>query len=378
MSIKKELLKLLHKSKSLVLKRKFKTYKNLYYKENYLHTKRLIVFFVPDGTDRINGGILSICSIYSIVKDLKHIHNCDVIASFLPNRTEHDYKYRNFKNDMVIYSFNEIKNHFNELSFLEIHIPDVMVDKFNTNNIKMSPFFKWVEKIIDIKVNILNQNDLFMPNIDYVTNLKKTFPNITMTLAHIQYATVEKRNYYGMPLHLFSAWLSPTPYKLRNFSEKENLILYSPDNIQSVPNGSSVSKKDILTSLKKNLKHYKFVEIKGMKYDTYKEYASKSKFAITFGEGLDGYFTETIFSGGISFAVYNEIFFTEDFKNLDTLYSSFDNMMAKIVTDIKYFDNKTNYDYYHNIQSNIVSKMYSFEKLKNNIMQFYLNNFDLK
>ena len=56
-----------------------------------------------------------------------------------------------------------------------------------------------------------------------------------MTVAHEQYLTPEKREYYGMPIHQLSPWLSPIPYKKRKFAEKENLILYSPDKIQSVP-----------------------------------------------------------------------------------------------------------------------------------------------
>ena len=115
-----------------------------------------------------------------------------------------------------------------------------------------------------------------------------------------------------------------------------------------------------------------------MKYDVYKDYASRSKFAITFGEGLDGYYTETVYSGGISFAVYNEIFFTKEFENLHSLYKSFDELLKKIVSDIKYFENEENYNRYNDIQNTILSKMYSFEKLKSNVEQFYLNNFDIK
>ena len=94
-----------------------------------------------------------------------------------------------------------------------------------------------------------------------------------------------------------------------------------------------------------------------MKYDVYKDYASRSKFAITFGEGLDGYYTETVYSGGISFAVYNEIFFTKEFENLHSLYKSFDELLKKIVSDIKYFENEENYNRYNDIQNTILSKM---------------------
>ena len=105
MSIKKDFFKLLHKIKSFILQRQFKSFKDNYFKNNFSKTKKLIMIFVPSDTDRINGGILSICTIHSVIKELKHIHNCDVVASFLPFKNETDYKYRNFENDMIIFTF---------------------------------------------------------------------------------------------------------------------------------------------------------------------------------------------------------------------------------------------------------------------------------
>lgn len=378
MSIKKDSQKFAHQIKSFLFQGQHKSFKKTYFKNNYSDTKKLILFFVPSGTDRINGGILSICTIYNVVKNLKEIHGCDVIASFLPAKSETDYKYRKFSNDMIIYTFKEIEKYFKELDFAEIHIPDVMISAFNKENKRMKPFFKWIENVKDVKINLLNQNDLFMPSIEKIDALKRLFPNTTMTMAHRKYATIEKRNQYGVPLHLFSAWLSPTPYKRRNFAEKENLVIYSPDKIQWIPNSSTLTKEEILANLKSKLPDYKFVEIKNMKYDTYKEYASKAKFVVTFGEGLDGYFIETIFSGGISFAVYNEIFFTKDFENLPSLYTSFDEMNEKLAADIKHFDQEIYFKENQDQLDAIINKMYSFDMLKNNVKQYYLHNFDFK
>ena len=378
MSIKKDSQKFAHQIKSFLFQGLHKSFKKKYFNEHYSETKKLILFFVPAGTDRINGGILSICTISNVIKDLKEIHGCDVVASFLPVKSETDFKYRKFSNDMIIYTFKEIEKYFNHLDFAEIHIPDVMISAFNKENKKMKPFFRWTEKIKEVKINLLNQNDLFIPAIEKINKVKEVFPNTTMTMAHKKYATIEKRNQYGVPLHLFSAWLSPTPYKKRTFEEKENLIIYSPDKIQWVPNSSTLTKEEILANLKSKLPHYKFVEIKDMNYDTYRDYASRAKFVITFGEGLDGYLIETIFSGGISFAVYNEIFFTKDFENLPSLYTSFDQLNQKIAADINRYDNAKSYKEYQDQLDIIVNKMYSFDMLKNNIKQYYLHNFDFK
>ncbi len=378
MSFKKDSQKFLHQIKSFLYQGHHKTFKRNYFDQNYSETKKLIIFFVPAGTDRINGGIMSICSIYNIVKNLKEIHGCDVVASFLPGKGETDFMYRKFSNDMVIYTFNEIEQYFLDLDFAEIHIPDVMIAAFTQNCKKMKPFFRWKETVKDVKINFLNQNDLLMPSAEKINIVKNMFQNATMTMAHKKYTTIEKRKQYDVPLHNFSAWLSPTPYKKRTFAEKENLIIYSPDKIQWIPNASTLSKEEILDNIKSKLPEYKFVEIKNMKYDLYKEYTSKAKFIITFGEGLDGYLVESVLSGGIPFAVYNEVFFTEDFDNLPSLYNSFDELNEKIVEDIKKYDQEEQFTNYQIQLGEIVTKLYSFEMLENNVKQYYLRNFDFQ
>ncbi|WP_308131193.1 hypothetical protein, partial [uncultured Flavobacterium sp.] len=150
MSIKKDFHKFQHQLKSFFLQGHHKSFKKKYFKEHYSDTKKLILFFVPSGTDRINGGILSICTIYNIVRKLKDIHGCDVVASFLPGKSETDYKYRKFSNEMIIFTFKEIERYFDHLDFAEIHIPDVMIAAFNKGNKRMVPFFRWTENIKDI------------------------------------------------------------------------------------------------------------------------------------------------------------------------------------------------------------------------------------
>jgi hypothetical protein len=50
-----------------------------------------------------------------------------------------------------------------------------------------------------------------------------------------------------------------------------------------------------------------------------KRCVSPAKWSLTFGEGLDGYFAATIFSGGNSLAVFNERFFTPAFATMQTV-----------------------------------------------------------
>ena len=378
MSIKKDLKKVVYLIKNKINASKYKKAKEHYFTENYTNTRRLIVFFVPTGSNRISGGILSICSIYRIVKNLKQLHNCDVIASYLPNRKDDDFKYRTFENEMVIYNFHEIEEKFSNLEYLQIHVPEIMVSVFKDKEAKLKSFYSFIKKIKITELNILNQNDLFMPSIDYINFLKSKFNSATITVAHKKYATLEKREQYNLPLHLLSPWLNPVPYKIRSYEEKENLIIYSPDKIQWIPNETTLTKEEIIKNLESKLPNYIFKEIKDLKYDDYKELASKAKFAITFGEGLDGYFTETVFSGGISFAVYNEYFFSEEFKNLETLFRSFNDLNEKIVEKIKSLDNKEEYNKTHLEIGNIVNNLYSLNHLENDLKEYYTKKYDFE
>lgn len=371
MSISKEINKAKRKFRSWIFKRN-------YQKNNFSESKKLILFFVPKEVDSISGGILSICTIYKVINELKNIHNSNVIASFLPNISGLDYKFSKFQNDMVIFNFNEITNYFKDFDFLEIHLPDYMIPLFKKNNPNFKPLFNWVKNNPNFKINILNQNDLLMPDLLHINDLKKITPNITMTVAHEKYATLERRNYYNVPLHLFSPWLSPGPYLFKEYKKKENIIVISPDYIDRVPNKRNVTKEQIIEKIKVEIPHYEIITIQNMTYDEYKDTISRAKFTITFGEGLDGYFIESIFSGSVSFAVYNEFFFKPNFKDLPTVYQDFNELFDEIINSIKLYDNENEYTNYNLDLNKILSNIYSYERLQRNVMDYYNGKIDFK
>jgi hypothetical protein len=111
--------------------------------------------------------------------------------------------------------------------------------------------------------------------------------------------------------------------------------------------------------------------VQNLRYEEFKKVAAQSKWALTFGEGLDGYFVETIFSGGVSFAVYNSRFFTEDFKPLRTVYDSYETLYKRICADIKELDNEMAYTDYQNKQYELCCKYYKYEEYINNLELFY-------
>jgi len=355
-----------------------KKQKSDYIQKNYISKDKLILFFVPNDFNFISGGILSICSIFNSIKKFKNLHNSDVFASFLPHFKEKFAKYHRFKNDLVIFNFNEIITLYPELETLEIHIPEIFIKDLAETIGTESSFNEWLKNSKNIKINILNQNDFYMPEQNFIEKLKQITSNITMTVAHEKYATLDKKNQYNIPLHLFSPWVSPTPYHFCKYEEKENTIVLSPDAIEKKIYPTSITREDVVMLLRKELPNYRLVTIKDMKYDTYKSLIGKAKFAITFGEGLDGYFIEPLFSGSISFAVKNPIFFNHQFEDVSTVFPSYEELMKGIVDAIKKLDNKKEYEDLNNDLIQRAKSIYSLERLESNIENYYLGNIDFK
>jgi hypothetical protein len=328
-------------------------------------TKNLIVFLVPGaqwdlGKEKISGGLISICSLFEETLKLKNIHNAEVIMV-----THHEdgliWKFDSFENNIQLFRINQLSDNFNNLDSLIFHVTEFLIERVLQNFEKK--FKNWFKTIPTVHFNIMNQNIRLMPSVVVVNDLKKWANKITITTAHQRYCTLEKRNYYGVPIHKFSVWISPEQYFFKHKFEKENLMVVSPD-----PHPLKIN---ILDRLKK-IKGLEVRIIENLTYEAYKKLISRAKWSLTFGEGLDGYFIEPVFSGAISFAVFNELFFTQDFNSLQTLYSSIEEMELKIVNDIELMDNDdVMFKNYQKTQFDLCSYYYSKEKYLNNIKSFY-------
>lgn len=333
-----------------------------------------IIVLVPF-SNVINGGHLSIDNIYKTIKKHHNIHKSNVLLSyvFLTNHPNHT-RFSMFRSSSFIQDWRTILSHFTSFDRLQIHIPESYIRFFVKEFHHQWPK-EFKEKLLNAKhlsFNILNQNDEYM-NIEDIDNLREICPNITMTLAHQKYTSQEKRNEYKVPLHHLSAWLNDGNYSKVKFQNKENIILYSPDEVKNTPE----IKQEIISLLKQELPNFSIIEIKDISYEKYKNLISKAKYTITFGEGLDGYFIETALSGGISFAVYNEVFFTPNYKNLPTLYPSYDALKSNIVNHIKSIEEEEKYSNTNQSIASEIEKEYSFEIFENKLIHFLQNKLDI-
>ena len=172
--------------------------------------------------------------------------------------------------------------------------------------------------------------------------------------------------------------MSPKPYHYKKYNQKENIIILSPDEIEKKIYPTEITREQIVAKFKKELPNYKLITIKDMKYDVYKKNIGKAKFAITFGEGLDGYFIEPILSGGIGFAVKNSIFFNHHFENAETVYSDYDTLYTTIIEDMKKLDNEIMYNKLNEELLQKAEEIYSLNRLEKNIENYYLGNIDFK
>lgn len=331
-----------------------------FYPEN---TKKLIVLIVP-GNIKINGGVMSICAIAKISKEILEKEGYHVIIVTIP-QDKIFYEYTEFDTEFKIFRFEQILNLRNVEEIL-VHIPEIHIKKFLERLTEEQ--VKYLKNISKLQINILNQNIAAMPGVEYTEKLKNIYGNVTMTTAHKQYCTEELMNKYKMSVHMLSADYLAN-YVYRDFEEKENIIIYSPDNVRFY-------KRKIINKLRKELKDFKIIEIRNMRYKDYLDLTSRAKFAITFGEGLDSYFSENVVCGGVSFAVYNENFFDKKFENIPTLYKNYKEMYKKIVEDIKYYlENKDEYKKVSEMILSIRNVDYKKEDFIFNVNLFYKKDY---
>ncbi|MEO7905058.1 MAG: hypothetical protein ABIR91_04660, partial [Candidatus Saccharimonadales bacterium] len=242
-----------------------------------------------------------------------------------------------------------------------IHTPELAVEKLD---IGLKKYIDYISRIKDLRINILNQNILYMPDPKEIFKLYKYTLKITQTTAHDRYAVQQTSDKYGLPLKHLSVFIDPNQYTKIDYQQKENIIAFSPD--------YHPLKEKIIDKIRNSLPKYRLQEIRDLTYSEYKDLVSRAKFMITFGEGMDGYFIESTFSGSVPFAVYNNSFFpNKSFINHSTVYEDYESMYENIIKDIDKIDdaliyNKDNFFLYSKLSS-----IYNYDSYKKNLVDYY-------
>ena len=333
-----------------------KIHQNSAVKKHYpKNTENVIVFMVP-GWDVIAGGVLSIISMSEESNKLDYIHGAEVILCSVPYEPILT-KYTLVEHTGCIYRLNLILKYFNKCNNMTIHIPEYACGalvKYFLNN------FQKTQTIRKININIMLQNIKMMSDVDTVNGLKK-YGNVTITTAHDRYSTREVSQLYGCPLHIMSTYVDPQQSKRVSFNKKEDLLIVSPD--------PHPMKDEILQQIQKTFPDIVIKIIQNIPYTEYKHLIEQAKWSLTFGEGLDNYFLEMIWSGGIGFAVYNEDFFTPDF--IPITIATYKQLSESIHGSIVLLNEESKFNKFQQIQYDIASSHYNYDNYVKNLENFY-------
>lgn len=332
--------------------------------------EKLIVFMVhgadiKTGTDKISGGIISIVSLCEESARLKEMHGAEVIMCTLAN--EHLlWQHTQFANKTKVFRHSQLSSYFTQVKEVIIHLPEYTCSYYLENLGKKD--LQWLKQIEQVHINIMNQNVLLMPEVKVIDQLKQLATKVTATTAHQKYCNQHYRQLYNIPLHKFSVWISPEKYTFRQFSDKENLIVVSPD--------EHPLKEQVLNELAK-IPGLQVQIIRNLTYEQYKSTIARAKWALTFGEGLDGYIIEPAFSGAVGFAVYNENFFTPDFEEVPTIYGTYEQLLQRIVADIERLNDEQAFSASQSMLFSLCAKYYSQTTYEQNIRSFYEGHYTL-
>jgi len=318
--------------------------------------RRLIVFLTP-GYDGPSGGVMSIAAIYCETQALQKLHRSRVAMCTLPGEPPL-LKYTWFRNRNYLLDFEALLTRCSNLDFLLVHMPEYAVNQVSD---WLGSHWSRLKAIKEIHFNVLVQNIDLVQGQD-LTALKR-FGKVTCTTAHEAYSNAATREALGVSLHRLSCCNGPELYNPSGYANKKPMLMVSHD--------PHPLKEKVLLRIKEALPSLKIQVIQNLPYEDYCDVARSTKWSLTFGEGLDGYFSDPVFSGGVAFAVFNERYFTPAFAKLETVYPSWDVLMEKITTDLQRLDETVAYERCWREAWNLLSELYSTQRFRENLRSFY-------
>jgi hypothetical protein len=327
--------------------------------KNALFGKPVVGFLIED-KDSVNGGLLSICKIAEISRRILPDNHIQI---FTAQPKKYITALTKFENNAQILNFKTLLKQIKAQNIEILHIAEFLLPWFGAyvtrENLDISA----------LHINILNQNITLMPPKAVIDTLKAKAKLLTQTTAHEKYSGESHFLAYDIPLKHISTYVSPQYYAISNFSEKENLILLSPDR--------HAIKADVLSQIKTNLSYFSTFLIKGIPYKTYRAKVNSAKYMLSFGEGLDNYFIETVFSGGIPFTLFEKDFMPDNMKNLENVSLNPQEFAQNIISLIKKCENDT--DFRQSLwQKNFdcVAAIYKNGTHETKLREFYAHHYD--
>jgi len=329
-------------------------------------SSKVIIFLLP-GYEHVCGGILSIFNLYRFSCELSAVHNSKVLMCFYPGQGKGKWRYQSVDGSITIYPFWLILATCLQLTQMQLHVPEYalqgIVERLGRRRLTR------LRLVRGININILNQNILLNPPDAFIKSLREQLPELTCTTAHPSYSTMQFRRKWGIPVHHLPAWTYPNDPVANGYEEKRDLLIVSPD--------PSPHREAVLRKITTALPQLQMQIIENMPFEKYLQLAQVAKWSLTFGEGLDDYFIGTFFRGGVGFAVFNQEFFTSEFKGLRTVYSDWETLDARIIGEIESLDNKEAMESYSAQVRFLITQTWSYDRTRSALREFYQGNFTL-
>jgi hypothetical protein len=321
-------------------------------------TKRLIIVLTP-GYEHPTGGVLSIAAIYRETKAMRRIHRAKVVLCAVPGDDPLFFKYSWFKNRNYLLDLNSVLLNCADLDYLLLHIPEYAVNQ-------VLVWLNWastayLRNVRQVHLNILLQNIECVRG-QNVSELKR-FGTVTCTTAHEAYTNSATRDALGVSVHRLGVCCGPELYPRSGYLDKQPLLVVSND--------PHPMKEQVLRRIAEGCPHLKIRVIQNLSYEAYRKLIRHAKWSLTFGEGLDGYFAEEVWSGGVAFAVFNDRYFTPAFSRLETVYPSWEVLLERMPADLYRLDEPVAYARCWREPYDLLNDLYNTERFRGNLQRFY-------
>jgi hypothetical protein len=339
-------------------------------REVTLGAERLIIFLTP-GFELQAGGILAIFSMKEETLALRELHRSRVILCAVPGDDPAFFKYSWFDNNDYLLDLETVLRSCESLDYLQLHIPDYAVNRLL---VWLSAFEgTLLRNIREIHLNVLIFNIDNIRGQNYNQHVRQdvkgllSFGKATCTTAHEAYTNLATRKEQGVPLHRLGARSGPQLYSRSSYQDKEPLMIVSPD--------GHLLKQEVLQRVAQAFPELTIQIIEGLHYGDYRKLIQRAKWSLTFGEGLDGYFAEEVWSGGVAFAVFNDRYFTPAFATLETVYSTWEVLLDRMPADLHRLDEPIAYNRCWREAYDLLNNLYSADQFRENLRLFYCGEY---
>jgi hypothetical protein len=248
-------------------------------------------------------------------------------------------------------------------SALTLHVPEFAAESIAENDVLWRQLG---HRSVD--VNILNLNHHVLPGRRVFNRLRARCPRVTMT-ADI-WATSAYEQVFGVDVHWLPVWIWPEDIARVPFGEKRDVMLVSPDA------EGQLFRERVLRELRSRLPGTELVVVRRMSFKDYCELEAIAKWAITFGEGHDGYFMGPAMRGGIPFAVFNDTFVGWNRADWRTLYADYDEMASHIGDDLAALSSEQEYERYSTALHSRYRTRGVLAVLRRQVVRFCAGTFD--